>query len=349
MRIHHVAYSQSFQLIGLVISINVVCGILAYVSYANGTASLAAMAIAYTLGLRHGFDADHIATIDNSIRRLGALKKQSIFTGFFFALGHSFVVFIGTIVVALFSRAIPQVAANYADIGAAVATMVSVAFLSWLGVSNISNALFPNRSFGRRDSSASEHAGSLNLTSSLPGRVIGAFVSRIQSSWVLFPVGMLFGLSFETASEVALLATAAHEGALGTPLSAIILYPSMFMAGMLAVDSFDGLLMVKAFNWVQTDAVLRRRYNLVISLVTGAVALVIATVQFLSLYREHGLTNGILISLIDQFFNHSETIGILIVGTLLSIWLVSMRLAKIKFRSSHRHVSNDSEQEYWYR
>lgn len=330
MRLPFSFYQQTTQLVGLVLLINIICLALAFASYMTGQASLSAWIVAYTLGLRHGFDADHIAIIDNSVRRLCSLKKQSIFTGFFFALGHSSVVFVGTIIVVLFSRTITESASHYAEIGATIATMVSIIFLSLLGLMNIGNIIFRKKTSYDLHSREASVAVSSTKRNSLLGRLINRFTSKIQSSWILLPIGMLFGLGFETATEVALLANAARDGANGLAISSILIYPCLFMAGMLAIDSIDGLLMFKAFNWFKTDSSRRNTYNTVISLITGTVALVIAVIQFFSLLSDQVLVSRVILSLIDTFFSNSELIGMSIAGVLLTFWMGSMFFSRLR-------------------
>jgi high-affinity nickel-transport protein len=141
---------------------------------------------------------------------------------------------------------------------------------------------------------------------------------------------MLFGLGFETATEVALLANAARDGANGLAISTILLYPCLFMAGMLAIDSMDGLLMLKAFNWFKGDDIRRSTYNTVISLMTGTVALVIAVIQSLSLLRDQELVNRVIINVINAFTLNTEVIGMSIAGVLLSFWIGSMFIHYLK-------------------
>lgn len=318
------------QLVGLVLLINLVCLALAFASYTDGQASLSAWIVAYTLGLRHGFDADHIAIIDNSVRRLYSLKKQSIFTGFFFALGHSSVVFIGTIVIVLFSRTFSESTSHFAEIGATIATVVSIIFLSILGLMNVGSILFrkvasPN--LNARVIDANPYSAS---RTSIFGKLINRLISKIQSSWILLPIGMLFGLGFETTTEVALLANAARDGANGLAVSTILLYPCLFMAGMLAIDSIDGLLMFKAFDWFKSDSVRRNTYNNIISLITGTVALTIAAIQSLSLLHDHVMLGKVLSSLIQAFSSNTEMIGMSIAALLLTFWIGSILTSRLR-------------------
>jgi len=330
MRPSSIFSKPTTQLVGLVLLINLVCLALAFASYTDGQASLSAWIVAYTLGLRHGFDADHIAIIDNSVRRLYSLKKQSIFTGFFFALGHSSVVFIGTIVIVLFSRTFSDSTSHYAEIGATIATMVSIVFLTILGLMNIGSILFRKASSSNLNARVIDVNPSSVPTNSIFGNLISRFTSKIQSSWALLPIGMLFGLGFETTTEVALLANAARDGANGLAVSTILLYPFLFMAGMLAIDSLDGLLMFKAFDWFKSDNLRRNTYNIIISLLTGTVALTIAIIQSLSLLHDRVVVGRVLSNLIQAFSSNTEMIGMSIAAFLLTFWIGSMLISRLR-------------------
>jgi high-affinity nickel-transport protein len=330
MRFPAIFYQHSAQMIALVLLINIICFALVAISYSGNQASLSAWIVAYTLGVCHGFDADHIAIIDNSVRRLSALKKPSIFTGFFFALGHSSIVFIGTIIVVLFSRTMTESASHFAATGAIIATLISIFFLSYLGLINIGSILFRKRVsqvFGSKDARSD---AAPRIKTSFLGKFVNRFSSKIQSSWILLPIGMLFGLGFETATEVALLANAARDGVNGVEISTILLYPCLFMAGMLAIDSINGLLMFKAFSWAKTDDLRRETYTTVISLMTGAIALVIAVIQSLSLLSDQVRFSKFILDLVDAFSSNSEIIGISIITLLFTVWMTSMFFSRLK-------------------
>ena len=330
MRFPAIFYQQSAQMLALVLLINIICFALVAISYSGNQASLSAWIVAYTLGVCHGFDADHIAIIDNSVRRLCALKKSSIFTGFFFALGHSSTVFIGTIIVVLFSRTMTESASHFAATGAIIATLISIFFLTYLGLINIGSILFRKRGNHVFCSKDTQTDAAPRIRTSFLGKLINRFSSKIQSSWILLPIGMLFGLGFETATEVALLANAVRDGVNGVEISTILLYPCLFMAGMLAIDSINGLLMFKAFSWAKTDDSRRETYTTVISLMTGVIALVIAAIQSLSLLSDQVYLSKALLDLIDVFYSNTEMIGISIVTLLFTVWMTSIFVMRLK-------------------
>lgn len=332
MRLPAIFYQQSAQMIALVLLINIICFALVAISYWGNQASLSAWIIAYTLGVCHGFDADHIAIIDNSVRRLCALKKPSVFTGFFFALGHSSIVFIGTVVVVLFSRTMTESASHFAATGAIIATLISIFFLTYLGLVNIGSILSRKRVTQVLCSKDAQIDVAPKIKTSFLGKLINRFSSKIQSSLILLPIGMLFGLGFETATEVALLANAARDGVNGVEISTILLYPCLFMAGMLAIDSINGLLMFKAFSWAKTDDLRRETYTTVISLMTGAIALIIAVIQSLSLLSDQVLLSKVILDLLDAFSSNSEIIGISIVTLLFTVWVTSMFVSRLKLK-----------------
>lgn len=323
-----VTFDKTKHLILIVLLVNLTCIGIGVASHFFSTASASTMILAYFLGVRHGFDADHIAVIDNTIRRLGTLNKDAVFSGFFFALGHSSVVFIGTFLVYYLSKSLPEVLSGFAHYGATIATLVSITLLLWLGLSNIFSAVSKNRT-------SSPGLTGPNVTSgrsSLLGSLFNKITSKVQSSFSLFPIGMLFGLSFETATEIALLTIAANSGLTGATLLEIIIYPCLFMSGMLVVDSVDGLLMLKAYKWANKDGTQRINYNYFISILTGVIAVSIAFIQMLYFYFGESQNELVVASLIDHFYNNSEIIGAVIFIIFLITWTGSVCLSRYRLR-----------------
>lgn len=210
-------------------------------------ALLGTAALAYSFGLRHGLDADHIAAVDNVTRKLMQEGKRPTAVGFFFALGHSLVVVLASILVAYaaksFSSYLPQIQAY----GGLASAIISTTFLLVIGLFNAFLLADLYRAYRRRRS------GVANNDSEALGQVKGNVLARlcapvfgkIPHSWQMMPLGFLFGLGFETATEVALLSTAAMHAAQGLDLMTILLFPALFTVGMLTVDAIDGVLMVR--------------------------------------------------------------------------------------------------------
>src|SRR5438046_6209083 len=213
---------------------------------------LALGGLAYTYGLRHAFDADHIAAIDNTTRKLLQTGKKPVGVGFFFSLGHSTVVFLIAVALGLAVKSIVQgvVGSNgeLRDIGGAVGTLVSGTFLIVIGIVNLAVLLDIVRVYRRmrrgeydRDSLETEL-----IAGGLMTRIFGRLFRVIEHSWQMYPIGFLFGLGFDTASEVALLAISAGAAAQGLPFTAVISLPLIFAAGRSLMDTTEGPLIAKA-------------------------------------------------------------------------------------------------------
>ncbi|HJF13140.1 HoxN/HupN/NixA family nickel/cobalt transporter [Corynebacterium falsenii] len=261
------------------------------------------LATAYTLGLRHAFDPDHIAAIDNTTRALqnDARTPQSI--GMFFALGHSTVVIIAAGLIAASARW-----ANLTEdspltqalgIWGATFSGVVLLVLALINLSKLRVMLQTERQFratGRPvDASTTQSAAHESLTSNqLPsgplGRILGPMVRRVSKPWHMYPVGFLFGLGFDTATEISLLILAASGVALGVPWWTMMLLPLAFTAGMAAMDSADGIFMARAYRWALDRPEMKLRYNIVMTTISVVFALFIGITGLLFLADELGFT-----------------------------------------------------------
>jgi high-affinity nickel-transport protein len=247
---------------------------------------------AYTLGLRHAFDADHIAAIDNTTRKLMADGKRPLSVGFFFSLGHSTIVF-GLAL--LFSLGVKVLAGQVEDDGSTlhsvsgvVGTGVSGAFLYVIAGLNLAILVGIVRVFremrrGRYDEAELE--AQLNARG-LMNRFLGRFTRAIRAPWQMYPLGMLFGLGFDTATEVGLLFLAAGAAGAGLPWYAILCLPVLFAAGMSLLDTIDGSFMNFAYGWAFSKPVRKVYYNLVVTALSVAVAFIIGSIELLSILAE---------------------------------------------------------------
>jgi high-affinity nickel-transport protein len=222
---------------------------------------------AYTLGLRHAFDADHIAAIDNTTRRLMADGQRPLSVGFWFSLGHSTVVFVAAALLAAGIRVFG------AGPGAVIGPVVSGTFLLAIGTLNLIVLIGLVR--GR----ASEAPAGGLLT-----RVYGRFVRSVRRPFQMYPLGILFGLGFDTATEIVLLATAGTAAASGLPLPAILCLPILFAAGMSLLDTLDGAFMNFAYGWALSNPARKRYYNVTVTGLSVAVALVVGSIELLAVF-----------------------------------------------------------------
>jgi high-affinity nickel-transport protein len=294
---------------------------------------------AYTLGLRHALDADHIAAIDNTTRKLLGEGQRPLGVGFFFSLGHSTIVFLLALGLALGLRGLGgQVShggSSLHEVTGVVGTSVSGAFLYLIAAINLTVLFGILRIFRRmRGGELDEAALEAHLASrGLINRVLGRFARNVRSSWQMYPIGVLFGLGFDTATEVALLFLAAGAASSGLPIYAILCLPILFAAGMSLLDTIDGSFMNFAYGWAFSKPVRKVYYNLTITGLSVAVAFIIGTVELLSIL-------GPRLALRGGFWTWAEgvnlnALGYLLVGLFVVTWLVSLavwRLARIEER-----------------
>ncbi|GAA5200990.1 HoxN/HupN/NixA family nickel/cobalt transporter [Rugosimonospora acidiphila] len=288
---------------------------------------------AYTLGMRHAFDADHIAAIDNTTRKLMADGKRPLSVGFFFSLGHSTIVVGLTLLLSLGLRAIgAQLSDDSSALhtyGGLVGTLVSGGFLYLLGIINLVILLgiikvFRDMRRGHFDEAALEQQ--LN-NRGLMARILGPALRAITSPWHIYPVGVLFGLGFDTVTEVTLLVIAGTSVAAGLPWYAIMCLPILFAAGMSLLDTIDGSFMNFAYGWAFSKPVRKVYYNITITGLSVAVALLIGTAELLAILADRlNLTGG----LWDWVGNLDlNKIGYAIVALFILVWVVALAVWKL--------------------
>jgi len=306
---------------------------------AEGVFGLGIGITAYTLGLRHAFDADHIAAIDNTTRKLMTEGQRPLSVGFFFSLGHSTVVFA---LAFAFAIGIQALAGPVEDGGSAlqqaaglIGTTVSGTFLYIIAIINLVVLVGIVKVFRRmREGNYDEQALEHHLNSrGFANRFLGRLTGPVKKPWHMYPLGVLFGLGFDTATEIALLFLAAGVAFSGLPFYAILCLPILFAAGMSLLDTIDGAFMNFAYGWAFSKPVRKVYYNITITGLSVAVALIIGTVQLLSILTEKlALTGGLwdLVGSVDL-----NLVGYLIVGLFVVTWLIALavwRLARIEER-----------------
>jgi high-affinity nickel-transport protein len=291
-------------------------------------------ALAYTFGLRHAFDADHISAIDNTTRKLLQEGKKPLGVGFFFSLGHSTVVFaIATALAIATQYVIKNVVSGSGElksIGGLIGTSVSGVFLLVIGLINLMILLdivrlFRRMKTGQYDRQALEQdlvAGGL-LT-----RIFGRLFRLIRHSWQMYPVGVLFGLGFDTASEVALLAMSAGAAAQRLPIYAILCLPVIFAAGMSLMDTADGAFMSRAYGWAFSNPVRKVFYNMTVTALSVFVALFVGLVEVAQiLVHVLNLQGGVWTAIAGLNFNY---MGFIIVGAFVATWVVALTLYRTR-------------------
>jgi nickel/cobalt transporter (NiCoT) family protein len=252
---------------------------------AQHPAFLALGGLAYTFGLRHAFDADHISAIDNTTRKLLQSGKKPVGVGFFFSLGHSTVVFIIAVLLGLAVKTIVQgvvgESGQLKSIGGAIGTLVSGGFLVLIGILNLIILMDIIRVYRKMRRGEYDREGLENelMAGGIMTRLFGRIFRVIEHSWQMYPIGFLFGLGFDTASEVALLAISAGAAAQGLPFTAVISLPLIFAAGMSLMDTADGAFMSKAYSWAFASPIRKVFYNLTVTSLSVFVALFVGLVE----------------------------------------------------------------------
>jgi nickel/cobalt transporter (NiCoT) family protein len=295
---------------------------------ASGAFAVGTGVTAYTLGLRHAFDADHISAIDNTTRKLMAEGKRPMSVGFFFSLGHSTIVFA---LAFLFSIGVKALGGQVENDGSQlhnvtswIGTGVSGAFLYIIAALNVVILLGIVKVFGQmRSGHYDEQQLEQQLNSrGLMNRFLGRFTKTISKPWQMYPIGVLFGLGFDTASEVALLFIAAGAAGAGLPFYAILCLPILFAAGMSLLDTIDGSFMNFAYGWAFSKPVRKVFYNITITGLSVAVALVIGTIEIVGLLAEKLDGQGPFWAWWENI--DINTLGFIIVGMFVATWAIAL-------------------------
>ena len=294
-------------------------GLFLYYSPANP--ALAGLgALAYTFGLRHAFDADHIAAIDNTTRKLLQEKQRPLGVGFFFSLGHSSIVFVLAAALAVGTHAVDSRLPSFQHYGSFVGSSISGTFLWLIGILNLLVLVDVVRLFLelRHGSYDEQRLEQRLLDRGLMNRFfIGRLARRITKSWQMYPLGVLFGIGFDTASEIALLALAAGVATHHVPFLAVVSLPLLFAAGMSLMDTVDGAFMSHAYGWAFSNPVRKIFYNISVTSLSVAVALVIGTIELLQVW---GWLGGLDFALV----------GYGVVGLFALTWALSFAVWKVR-------------------
>jgi nickel/cobalt transporter (NiCoT) family protein len=313
----------------VLLAANVAAWAWAFAAFHDHPLLLGTCFLAYSFGLRHAVDADHIAAIDNVTRKLMQEGKQPLTVGLFFSLGHSTVVIVATIGVALASAAFKHQLEEFRAIGSLIGVSVSAAFLLIIAAINLVILVNVYRTFQRvtRNGTYAEEELDLQLAK---GGFFARLFRAIGQSAHMYPLGFLFGLGFDTATEIGLLAIAATEASSGLPIWSILVFPALFTAGMTLIDTTNSVMMVGAYGWAFDKPVRKLYYNMTITFASVVVAVLIGGVEALNLIAgKFGLTGGIW-DLVGDLNETFTMLGYLIVGVFALCWLVSIAVYRLK-------------------
>lgn len=324
--------SKVIGIYAFLISVNILLWVVTLISFSGSLLLLGTAFAAYTFGLRHAVDADHISAIDNVTRKLMQENKRPVAVGFFFSLGHSTIVVALSIGVAITASLIR----NFdflRNIGGVIGTSVSAIFLYVIAIINLLVLWDIFQAFQKvkrgeeyNDQTLEEFLNQRGLM----GRFFKPLLKIVGNSWNMYPIGLLFGLGFDTATEVALLGIAAAAGTKGLPIWTILIFPALFAAGMSLLDTTDGILMLGAYGWAFVKPVRKLYYNLNITLVSVLVAFIVGTIEALSILSSQLNLSGGFWDITSNLSGNFGTIGFVIVGLFIASWLISTAIYKLK-------------------
>jgi high-affinity nickel-transport protein len=319
-------------LYALVVGGNVLAWLWAFIALHDYPVLLGTAFLAYTFGLRHAVDADHIAAIDNVTRKLMQEGQRPAAVGFFFSLGHSTVVVIASAVIALATGALQDRFASFKAVGGVVGTLVSAFFLFLVAAANLVILHSVYRTFQevrRGGRFVEEDLDYLLAQRGFLGRFFRPMFALVSRSWHMYPLGLLFGLGFDTATEIALLGISAAEASRGLPIWSIMVFPALFTAGMSLIDTTDGVLMLGAYGWAFVKPIRKLYYNLTITFVSAFVALVIGSIEVLGLAATKLNLNGTFWEFVAVLNDNFGSLGYLIVAIFVVSWAVSVAVYQI--------------------
>jgi nickel/cobalt transporter (NiCoT) family protein len=312
----------------LLIGANIAAWLWALSAFRNYPILIGTAMLAYTFGLRHAVDADHIAAIDNVTRKMMQEGKRPVAVGLFFSLGHSTIVVGLSIAIAITATALQSRFDNFTSIGGVVGTLMSAFFLFAIAIANIMVFISIYRTFGKVKSGGKFVEEDLDLMLSkrgFMGRILRCFFHLIERSWHMYPLGVLFGLGFDTATEVGLLGISATQAAQGLSVWSILVFPALFTAGMTLIDTTDGILMLGAYGWAFVKPIRKLYYNLTITAVSVVVAVVVGGLEALNLIGDRlGLSDGGgFWGAIGAINDNFGALGYIIAGIFVVSWLLS--------------------------
>jgi high-affinity nickel-transport protein len=318
--------SRLFTLYAVLIAANLGAWAWALIAFRHYPLLLGTALLAYGFGLRHAVDADHIAAIDAVTRKLMQAGKRPLGIGLSFSLGHSTIVIVATIGIAWTAHSLHGRFESFKAVGGTIGTLVSASFLLVLAAVNlvILRDVWRRYRLVQQSGELPAQTPDSIAPAGLLSRALRPLFRLVTKSWHMYPVGVLFGLGFDTATEIGLLAIAASEAGKGLPLYSILVFPALFTAGMTLVDSTDNVLMVHAYGWAMDDPKRKLYYNASITFVSAVVAIVIGGVEALGLLSDKlGLNGG----LWDAIASVNERFGMLgygIVAVFMACWIGSV-------------------------
>ncbi|HGN9372853.1 TPA: HoxN/HupN/NixA family nickel/cobalt transporter [Citrobacter pasteurii] len=311
-------------LVVFLIGANIVAWFWAFAAFSHNTSLLALSLIAWCYGLRHAVDADHIAAIDSATRKLMQQNKRALTTGAWFSLGHSTIVVLASIGIALTTSAFKQHMIWFQNIGGIIGTSVSAAFLLILATINLIIFCQVWKAFRHLKRTGIYDLSTEDVTVSGPLSWLFRSAFRlVGKDWHMYFVGFLFGLGFDTATEISLLGISASSASNGMSVWSILVFPSLFTCGMALIDCLDSILMVEAYGWAFNKPQRKLYYNMTITGTSVIVALFIGGLEGLSLLSDAFSLQGGLWDTVSNLSDHMGNVGFAIIGVFIACWIIS--------------------------
>jgi len=316
---------------GLLAAFNAAAWLSAVLAFHHYPAALGTAFLAYCLGLRHAVDADHIAAIDNVTRKLMQEGKRPVGVGLMFSLGHSSVVVLGSMAIAGTAMRMEHSTGYIQHVGGLVGTVISSAFLFLIGLANLVVLRSVYRTFTHVRGGGAYLDEDFDLLLGSRGfltRIFRPVFRLVRKSWHMYPLGLLFGLGFDTATEIALLAISAAEASKGLPLWSVLVFPVLFAAGMSLVDTADNVLMLKAYGWALVNPIRKLYYNLTITAVSAVIAIVVGGVEALGLLASRQHQQGAFWHWISALNQNFGLLGSGVIALFAGCWAISIAVYK---------------------
>ncbi|ARM00252.1 nickel transporter [Burkholderia pseudomallei] len=329
----HALRGKVFGIFSILIAANIGVWVWALVALHDHPTLTGMALLAYTCGLRHAVDADHIAAIDNATRKLMQTGKRPVATGLFFSLGHSTIVIALSVVVAFATVALSSRFDDMKSVGGIISTSVSATFLLILAVVNVVILVSVVKTFRRvqrGERLIEEDLDMLLNRRGLLSRIFRPLFRLVTRSWHLYPIGFLFGLGFDTATEVALFGMSAAQAAHGMSLATILVFPALFTAGMCLVDTADGVLMVGAYGWAFMKPVRKLYYNITITFVSVVIAVLIGGLEALALIGNKLNLQGAFWDATGAVADNFGMLGYAVIGIFVLSWLASAIVYRLR-------------------
>lgn len=313
-------------LILMLLIINILSWCWAFVAFRDNTYLMGMAGLAYSFGLRHAIDADHIVAIDNVTRKLMQQGKKPFAVGTFFSLGHSTVVIVASIVIAVTAMNYSASLEKFRETGGVIGTMVSILFLFMFALLNYSifHSIYKKFRHIKNNGSIQNIDIQIDLSKGVVSRIFSKLFNLINKSRQMYWIGLLFGLGFDTATEIGILSISAITATNGTNIGNILVFPILFTSAMVLVDTLDSYFMTNVYGWALSKPIKKLYYNMTITGVSVLIAVFIGSIQTLVLIRDKLSLSGLFWDSVEKLGDNLANMGFWIIGAFLICWACSI-------------------------